>query len=863
MSATTSGRMISVAPIVLDFFTERSLTRQIGVPSRAWGFALLKEVIDNALDACEGAGVTPEIALTTTNDHFIVADNGPGLPLPVIDAACDYSVRVSDKAPYPSPTRGQIGNALKTLFAAAFVGSGGTSGAVVIETDGQRHEISVALNRIEGHPRVTRCSTASDVRNGTRITVPLACSLPATDADDFYIAASSLLVSYIACNPHGSFSVERAGKPPLGWQGDAAWHKWVAAEPTPATWFTLDRMRDLIAAYLRDESRRGMTIREFIASFAGLKATAKQREIAAAAGLTGTTLDRLRRGDDLDTDAISALWLAMLRYTNPVKPRALGVLGNAYLVRHFTLWHAVTEESVRYKKVEGNAGSLPFVLEICFGVMEMDDAERDITVALNFSPSLFNPVDELDDALADARVDEDDPVAVFVHLTCPILTFRDPGKTMLALPAEIASALREAVASVTKPWREAKRHADRDHRMRQRDLERQRRGEKRGNMDIKEAVYAVLPDAYRHASGDGTLPVLARGLMYAVRPLVLPLTGGRLWSDTDYFTQTLLPDYIREHPDETTDWDVIYDDRGTFHEPHTDIAIGLGTAAVREYHADWIRHAPAVEHVIVPHRYPTHGPANRFGAVLFVEKETFVPVFTAARLAERFDIAVMSTKGFASVAGRTLVDTASVAGTPIFCIRDCDKAGFGIAHTLKEDTRRYEWSAPPNVIDLGLRLDEAQAMGLMSEQVTYRAGVDPRVLLWEQGATEEECQFLVQSGTPQTGWRGERIELNAMTSPQLIAWLEQKLAAHGVEKVVPDDDILEDAFRRAARAAHIQHAVDDAESSWTDEGLAIPPNLGAAIRKRIAGTDVPWDDAVRELAQTADPSGKGEESGAG
>jgi DNA topoisomerase VI subunit B len=154
----TNQRLIAVTLIALDFFTAQSLSRQIGFRPRDWVYAILKEVIDNSLDACEGVGITPEITVIVTNDH-VVRDNGPGLPLATIDAACDYSVRVSDKAPFASPSRGQSGNALKTLFAATFVGSGNTSDATVIETGGHRHVVTISLDRIAAQPHITRESS--------------------------------------------------------------------------------------------------------------------------------------------------------------------------------------------------------------------------------------------------------------------------------------------------------------------------------------------------------------------------------------------------------------------------------------------------------------------------------------------------------------------------------------------------------------------------------------------------------------------------------------------------------------------------------------------------------------------------------
>ena len=49
------------------------------------------------------------------------------------------------------------------------------------------------------------------------------------------------------------------------------------------------------------------------------------------------------------------------------------------------------------------------------------------------------------------------------------------------------------------------------------------------------------------------------------------------------FTQSLLIDYMNDHPDECAEWDVVFSDRGHFTEPHTGRVIGLGTLAVRDY----------------------------------------------------------------------------------------------------------------------------------------------------------------------------------------------------------------------------------------------------------------------------------------
>jgi hypothetical protein len=93
-----------------------------------------------------------------------------------------------------------------------------------------------------------------------------------------------------------------------------------------------------------------------------------------------------------------------------------------------------------------------------------------------------------------------------------------------------------------------------------------------------------MTEAYRIASGDGRYPANARQVMYAARPEILRLTGKDKLDDA-YFTQNLLPDYVTENRKET-EWDVVFDSRGSFSEPHTGREVALGTIDVRAYLGD-------------------------------------------------------------------------------------------------------------------------------------------------------------------------------------------------------------------------------------------------------------------------------------
>jgi hypothetical protein len=407
-----------------------------------------------------------------------------------------------------------------------------------------------------------------------------------------------------------------------------------------------------------------------------------------------------------------------------------------------------------------------------------------------------------------------------------------------------ATTIIDAIQGVTKKWAKVRKAEEREEARRYRRSEYMTRPLRE---TIKEVAWEVMVAAYRKASANETLPATARQIMYAARPDILKRTG-RQDLDDQYFTQTILPDYIQEHPEQTADWDVVFDARGHLHEPHTEKSVLLGTLAVRKYLSDIKGQKvldPGVTVAGGDTDFPTCGPANRYGAILFIEKEGFLSLFEAVHLEARYDIAIMTTKGVSTTAGRSLVDGLCSAGggVPLLVLHDFDKAGFSILATLSRDTRRYTFFNDVRVIDLGLRLADVQQWHLPGESVSFGRS-DPTRNLQENGATADEISYLCN------GDIGRRVELNAFTSDQFIAWLEGKLAAHGAKKVVPSAEILTRAYRRALYATLIQRAVDDMHESVRRrvEAMKVPTGLVQHVKKALnAHRERPWDAVIAEM----------------
>ena len=400
-----------------------------------------------------------------------------------------------------------------------------------------------------------------------------------------------------------------------------------------------------------------------------------------------------------------------------------------------------------------------------------------------------------------------------------------------ARPRNIANDILDAVETATHKWTRQKKSEERhpsNIRYRASRMTREPRTTQ------KEAAWEAMKQAYMAASGNGTLPASARQIFYQARPKVMAMTENKELA-YGYFSQTLLPDYIEEHG---VHWDVVYDARGHFLEPHTNRRIGCGTIEVGNY-----LHAMK-EPSIVPAEFSGAnvdiiGPVGNLSAVLFCEKEGFNPLFKAVNLANRYDLMIVSTKGQSVTAGRQLID--NVCGDydlPLFVLHDFDVAGFSILGVLQRDTRRYQFVNFLEVTDLGLRLADITGLERELAAATKTSPDILRAQLAENGATDEEIDILLN----------ERIELNAMASDALIEMIERKLKEYSLEKVIPDEDMLAETYRAFHRGQQLRKKFAELEEEFDAEEseIDVPANLKVQVDAILdKHPDLRWDDAIQ------------------
>ena len=271
-----------------QYVEARALTAMTGQSESKFADVVVKELIDNALDACETSGTAPEITLAVEERFsggvvITVSDNAGGISQDTVHGALNFDVLVSDKAAYRSPTRGAQGNALKTVFGIPH--ALGSLEPVVVEAKGTRHEARVWKD-LAGSLRM-QCDDIDldEPRLGTSVTahVPLrgvgAGVFGTTFDPEFWARAFSLF------NPHAQVKIQRSEEGVYLVNPRCPFLKFL-------TYLPVIRLRGSSMSPLIRPVRTGTTWRPLSASSTATSATTATREATTSASETSSGSSR-------------------------------------------------------------------------------------------------------------------------------------------------------------------------------------------------------------------------------------------------------------------------------------------------------------------------------------------------------------------------------------------------------------------------------------------------------------------------------------------------------------------------------------------------------------------------------------------
>jgi hypothetical protein len=250
--------------------------------------------------------------------------------------------------------------------------------------------------------------------------------------------------------------------------------------------------------------------------------------------------------------------------------------------------------------------------------------------------------------------------------------------------------------------------------------------------------------------------------------------------------------------------------RGSIYHPHKAETITLGDLMVETYER----------------------PAWLFNKVVYIEKEGFSEALKAVQWPERHDCMLMSSKGFTTRAARDLVDKLAAHDEPvtIFCVHDADAHGTMIYQTFQEATKA-RGARKVRIVNLGLQPREALAMGLEVETIPAEDRRRP--------VAEYACNHpgnFGARGVPVSRWVSDwekwlqthRVELNAMTTPQLIEWLNGKMADY--YKLVPPEDVID---------KYLDERIKKSVRKTIEERILREANSDAQVASTIAAIEKP------------------------
>ena len=267
----------------------------------------------------------------------------------------------------------------------------------------------------------------------------------------------------------------------------------------------------------------------------------------------------------------------------------------------------------------------------------------------------------------------------------------------------------------------------------------------------KDVILSNIDEAIIKASGESKYRFSQRQLYYAIRPYVISQAEKEL--EYNNFCKV-----ITDYEFKNGDIKLMYrDNRGTLYHPHIGEDIPVGTISVENYNRPkWI-----------------------FNKVLYIEKEGFFNILKDNKIPEKYDMALLTSKGYASRAVKDLLDTIgedSEEEITIFCVHDADASGTKIYDTLQNETKARQ-GRKVKIINLGLEPEEAILMELEVEKVE-KSSKKKAVADYVKPKWQEWLQC-------------NRVELNAMSTPQFIEWLEIKIQKYDKGKVVPPNEVLE------------------------------------------------------------------------
>lgn len=278
------------------------LSHKAGVPKDKIAALVAKELVDNALDACQSCEIG-ELG----DDGFYVQDNGPGIETGQVADLFSISRPLRSTKLLRLPSRGALGNGLRVVAGAVLA----TGGKLIVSTRGQ----TLSLNPLsDGSTAVEKLGDYTG--EGMRVEVHLG-----KDAGPIDLGWAQRAKIFSLCGEYYK------GK-------------------TSSWWYTSRDFHELCLA------AKDMTVRDLVVQF------------EACSGKVGIILDGFkgRQTVDLTLDDAKVLLERMRQVSSPVKASRLGYFGDVEEIRYAMPNYAKVLGTSKLTS-DGDIAEIPYVIE--------------------------------------------------------------------------------------------------------------------------------------------------------------------------------------------------------------------------------------------------------------------------------------------------------------------------------------------------------------------------------------------------------------------------------------------------------------------------------------------------------------------
>jgi hypothetical protein len=452
-----------------DYIRLEGLYRATGRPAHEWDFYIVKELIDNALDADEvlwysDSKLFPTISISMeyipvpppqSQQLIIRVKNRAQFPIKRIANIFATQWYTSDKSFFKGITRGALGNALKTLLGIPYA----LHNRVAEDWVPDLKPLSICSGAVEYLPRYIIDPVTRTIRfECQEKPCPLVTGTVISVGLDYFVQERPRIVAeieilaqqYALCNPHAKFHwiVELQNQVrEITHTAQADWAQKYRSL-APVQWYSLAGFKDLLGALQRRHmSTIGsslLPVQTVCLNFPGFNDSSSmgQRGSLTIRSVMQDVGQNSFTPEDINSPFAKSLYAAIGKHSPAFQASQLGCIGQERIQSQLSKNLPVTGRIHYAFAANGEDPSTPFVIEVA--VAYLHSKKRQVWTALNFSPTYndpflsrwFYPPQQPEEAVLGLRglldtysIREEAHFLLFLHLICPNIEHNEFSKT--------------------------------------------------------------------------------------------------------------------------------------------------------------------------------------------------------------------------------------------------------------------------------------------------------------------------------------------------------------------------------------------------------------------------------------------------